>query len=127
VVGLARPFGARVLLNGGPPIGEGIHYTAAQLMTLEKKASAGLTGASCHTRADLERAMALELDFAVLGPVMPTATHPGAATLGWNGFAALAAGASIPIYAIGGLRRDDLPAARRAGAHGIAMISGSWR
>jgi thiamine monophosphate synthase len=30
------------------------------------------------------------------------------------------------VYAIGGLRRDDLPAARRAGAHGLAMIRGSW-
>ena len=127
VVGLARSHQAKVLINGGPPLGDGIHYTARQLMSLEKKAPAGLTAASCHTRAELDRAMALELDFAVLGPVKPTASHPGAATLGWEGFAAIAAGASLPVYAIGGLRRADLPAARRAGAHGIAMISGSWR
>jgi 8-oxo-dGTP diphosphatase len=70
--------------------------------------------------------MALELDFAVLGPVKPTPTHPGAATLGWDGFARIARGASIPVYAIGGMRRSDLEAAWRAGAHGVAMVSGAW-
>lgn len=127
VVQLARPFGAKVLVNGGPPVGDGIHYPSRQLMSLEKKAPAGLAGASCHTRAELERAMALDLDFAVLGPVQPTASHPGAPTLGWDGFAAMVSGASIPVYAIGGLRRPDLPVARRAGAHGLAMISGAWQ
>ena len=30
------------------------------------------------------------------------------------------------FYAIGGLRPADMDEARRAGAHGLAMISGSW-
>ena len=55
-----------------------------------------------------------------------TRSHPGAAVLGWDGFRRIADGASIPVYAIGGLRRADLDEARRAGAHGLAMISGSW-
>ena len=71
--------------------------------------------------------MRLELDFAVLGPVKSTPSHPGARTLGWPGFAALARGASIPVYAIGGMRPEDLDAARRHGAHGLAMIGASWR
>jgi 8-oxo-dGTP diphosphatase len=70
--------------------------------------------------------MAIGLDFVVLGPVKPTASHPGARTLGWEGFRRIAEGASIPVYAIGGLRMSDLDDARRAGAHGLAMISGSW-
>jgi 8-oxo-dGTP diphosphatase len=71
--------------------------------------------------------MALELDFAVLGPVKPTPSHPGAVTLGWDGFARLARGTSIPLYAIGGMRRADLETAWRAGAHGVAMVSSAWR
>jgi 8-oxo-dGTP diphosphatase len=46
--------------------------------------------------------------------------------LGWDGFRRIAEGASIPVYAIGGLRRSDMHDARRAGAHGLAMISGAW-
>ncbi len=127
VVELAHRHGAKVLINGGPTLGgDGTHFTAQQLMALKARPAGGLAAASCHTREELERAMRLELDFAVLGAVMPTASHTGAATLGWEGFAAIARGTSIPVYAIGGLRGENLEDAWRAGAHGLAMISGSW-
>lgn len=126
VAGLARPYGAKVLVNGGPDVADGVHYTATQLLRLNERPREGLASASCHTREELARAQRLDLDFAILGPVRATATHPAAALLGWEGFAALARGASIPVYAIGGLRPRDLPEARRAGAHGLAMITGSW-
>ncbi|MBC7802248.1 MAG: Nudix family hydrolase [Candidatus Parcubacteria bacterium] len=127
VIRLAKPFGARVLANGGPiPGGDGIHFTSRQLMALNARPAGGLAAASCHTREELERAMQLELDFAVLGPVMPTASHEDAVPLGWERFGALARGASIPVYAIGGMRRQDLDTGRRSGAHGLAMISGAW-
>jgi len=133
VVDLAHRHGAKVLVNGGPvdkdgahAMGDGIHLTARQLMGLKRRPARGLAAASCHTREELARAMQLELDFAVLGPVLDTASHRGAATLGWDGFAAIARGASIPVYAIGGMRREQIEAAWRAGAHGLAMISGAW-
>ena len=125
VVELARLHGARVLGRFGEPL-DGVHFTSAELKALSSRPESGLCAASCHDRSELERAMALGMDFAVLGPVKPTATHPGATTLGWEGFAAIARGTSIPVYAIGGLRSSDLPEARAAGAHGVAMIRGAW-
>jgi 8-oxo-dGTP diphosphatase len=80
--------------------------------------------ASCHTREELERAMQLELDFAVVGPVKEKA---GSIPLGWERFAAIIRGSTIPVYAIGGLALADMEDAWRAGAHGIAMIRGAWR
>ena len=62
----------------------------------------------------------------MLGPLRETATHPGAATLGWDGFVALREQVAIPIYAIGGLTVDDQPTARGHGAQGIAAIRGLW-
>jgi 8-oxo-dGTP diphosphatase len=126
VVRLAREHGAKVLINGGPALGDGVHFSASQLMQLEHRPPQGLAAASCHDEAELARAMALELDFAVLGPVKPTTSHAGAPALGWEGFARLARGASIPVYAIGGMRPSDLEDAWRAGAHGLAMIRGAW-
>lgn len=126
VVRLAHRHGAKALVSGGSAIGDGVHYTAAQLMQLKERPRQGLAGASCHNAAELAQAMALELDFAVLGPVQPTPSHPRARPLGWDGFAGIARGASIPVYAIGGMRRSDLESAWRAGAHGVAMISGAW-
>jgi len=129
---MAQEYGAKVLVNGGPAEANthGIHFSADQLMTLRARPQGGphgaLMAASCHSTQELGHAMAIGLDFVVLGPVKATPTHPGAPVLGWDGFRRIADGASIPVYAIGGLRPRDLDEARRNGAHGLAMISGSW-
>ena len=85
-----------------------------------------MTAASCHTRQDLARAGELDLDFAVLGPVMTTPTHPEAAPIGWDGFAALVAGTRVPVYALGGLRSEDLADAVDHGAQGVASRRAAW-
>ena len=120
VIRLAHAHDCRVMTKASFPGADGIHFTAAQLKTLDKKPD-GLAAASCHTRKELERAMQLELDFAVLGPVRDKSP-----ALGWESFREIAASSSIPVYAIGGLTRADLKDAWRAGAHGVAMIRGAW-
>jgi 8-oxo-dGTP diphosphatase len=62
----------------------------------------------------------------VLGPVRETASHPGVAGLGWPRCAELLENVSLPVFALGGLRRGDLEAAQQAGAHGIAAIRAAW-
>jgi 8-oxo-dGTP diphosphatase len=128
---LARRHGAKLLINSDLQLAraigaDGVHYTARNLMSLAERPGEMLAGASCHDAGELAQAMRLQLDFAVLGPVKESASHPGATLLGWQRFAALARGASIPIYAIGGLTRADLEQSWRSGAHGVAMISGAW-
>jgi 8-oxo-dGTP diphosphatase len=120
-IGLAHRYGCKVLTKTPFPGADGVHVTAGELRQL--KAKHGLTAASCHTGEDLERAMALDLDFAVVGPVREKAL---AEPLGWERFAALVRGTSLPVYAIGGLRPADMEEAWRHGAHGLAMIRGSW-
>jgi 8-oxo-dGTP diphosphatase len=119
-IGLAQRYGCKVLTKDRFAGADGIHFTAAGLMQLQEKPPEGLAAASCHTRAELERAMQLELDFVAVGPVRDKAA------IGWNGFAELVAGSSIPAYAIGGLSPADRQEAWRAGAHGIAMIRAAW-
>ena len=122
---------ARVLVNGDVALAratgaDGIHLPAAALATLTVRPDFQLVAASCHTRAELELAARLGLDFAVLGPVMPTATHPGRPGLGWEDFARLAADLPLPVYALGGMTRGDMAAAQAAGAHGLAAIRAAW-
>ena len=119
-LGLARRYGCKVLVKAPFPGADGVHYTAAELMRLDTRPKDALVAASCHTRAELERAMQLELDFAVLGPVRDKAA------IGWELFRGLAADSTIPVYAIGGLSPADREAAWRAGAHGMAMIRAAW-
>jgi 8-oxo-dGTP diphosphatase len=121
VIELAHRHGCKVMVKEPFPGADGVHFTASQLLQLKEKPGEGMVAASCHTRAELERAMRLELDFAVLGPVRD---KPPA--LGWERFGEIARFSSIPVYAIGGMARADLRGARRAGAHGVAMIRGAW-
>jgi len=128
---LARHHGARVVVNSDLALArevgaDGVHFTAAQLRAMSKRPPGMLAGGSCHDEQELALALRLELDYALLGPIKSTASHPGATLLGWTRFAVIARGASIPVYGIGGLRRADLEDAWRCGGHGVAMISGSW-
>jgi 8-oxo-dGTP diphosphatase len=95
-------------------------------MALSQRPPFPLVGASCHESSELEQAARLGLDFAVLGPLKPTATHPGDAGIGWESFARLVAGLPLPVYAIGGLSPSDMRDALNAGAQGIAAIRAAW-
>lgn len=102
---------------------DGIHLTAQDLRGCTAKPSA-FAAASCHDADELRLAYALSLDFATLSPVLATASHPDAAPLGWPLFAERVRDAGLPVFALGGMYRADLPQALLAGAVGVAGISG---
>jgi 8-oxo-dGTP diphosphatase len=131
VVARARRGGARVLVNSSHPhsmqhVADGVHLTAADLARTTARPADRLLAASCHDAAELARATELGCDFVVLGPVLPTASHPGAATLGWARFGELSRDLPLPVYALGGMHADDLAVAWELGAHGIAMMRAVW-
>ena len=131
VIAKARVYGAQVLINSDIELAQrlgadGVHLAAAPLARLQRRPAPGWCAASCHNAAEIARAVQLGIDFVVLGPVQATPTHPDSMPLGWEGFAALARGASLPVFALGGMKPDDLETAWRRGAHGIAMVRGSW-
>jgi thiamine-phosphate pyrophosphorylase len=77
---------------------------------------------ACHGPMALGRARDLGADGALLSPVYPTASHPGAATIGPVRFGLWARRARIPVIALGGMTRQrqrHLP-----GAAGMAAIGG---
>ena len=128
---LAAPHGVTLMLNGDADAARalglpGVHWTSAALRDAKARPHDLRVAASCHTREELARAARLGVDFAVLGPVMPTPSHPGAPALGFEGFAAQVAAARLPVYALGGLTRQDLDAAIDHGAHGVALRRDAW-
>jgi 8-oxo-dGTP diphosphatase len=131
LLALARPRGARVLLNGDIEATrrsgcDGVHWTAARLSAAQARPDDMLCAASCHDAAELAQAAHLGVDFAVLGPVNATPSHPDANPLGWAHFADLVRGTPIPVYALGGLDHGDLDVALAHGAHGIALRRAAW-
>ena len=83
-----------------------------------------LVTAAAHDPAGVFRAARAGADAVLLSPVFPTASHPGARTLGPLRFALLAGRGPLPVYALGGI--DDTGARRLipAGPAGFAGISG---
>jgi 8-oxo-dGTP diphosphatase len=131
LVPLAHRFDAKVLLNGtvgdARSLGcDGVHWTSVALAQAKERPAAMMASASCHTKDELTRAAMLGLDFALVGTVAPTPTHRHATPLGWDGFAAIAADARLPVYALGGLDRDDLTTAIDHGAQGLALRRAAW-
>ena len=131
-VGRCRAAGAEVLINGDHDLARafdaGLHLRASQLHVFDTRPLPPELPvfASCHDADELARAEALGCDAAVLGPVLPTASHPGMPGIGWDIFARLREGVSLPIYAIGGLQADDICTARLHGGQGVAAIRGLW-
>lgn len=130
VVSMAHAVGARVLINADVELvratgADGVHLTGAQLANCLERPPFTLVAASTHSRAEIERAGELGLDFVVLGPVKATPSHPAAVPLGWEAFSAIADGAPLPVYALGGLVAADMTDAVAYGAHGIAGQRGT--
>jgi len=129
-----RSAGGKVLLNGSleqaRALGtDGIHLNRARLAEWDATGRptlppSFLVSTVVHNADELAAAERIQADMVLISP---TASHPGAAVLGWSGFAALAARATMPAYALGGMSLADLHAARCHGGQGIAAISAFWR
>ena len=124
--------GAELLVNGDVELATklrcGVHLRSEQLMQLrDRPLPAQLrVAASCHDAGELAQAQALGCDFAVLGPVARTPSHPSRIPIGWAAFAELREQVPLPVYGLGGLGSADLAIARAHGAQGIAAIRGLW-
>ena len=130
---LCHQFGAQVLVNADAAMvkicdADGVHLNSKRLWQLSRRPLPReiWVAASCHDSTELAHAQRIGVDFSVLSPLRKTASHPSTAVLGWDQFKSLCAGVNFPVYALGGLRPDDMEIARRMGAQGLAMISGVW-
>lgn len=124
---------AKILVNSDPEQvlrmgADGVHLSSKQLNQLPEKPLADglLVSASCHNEQELKKAELIGADFVVLSPVQHTKSHPETIPLGWEKFKQLATACNLPVYALGGMTRDDIQQAQLAGAVGVSILSGLW-
>ncbi len=133
VIERCKRYGARLLINADSEwvsevAADGVHLSSSRLMSCRHRPldAEYLVAASCHTVEELQKAGEIAADFVVLSPVNCTSSHAGFKPLGWEVFEALCSRVNLPVFALGGMRKEDVECARRAGAQGIAAISGLW-
>lgn len=126
-----RQYEAHLIINADVELAkevgaDGVQLTAKQLALIGERPDVPWCAASCHDADELQRAEELGCDFAVLSPVLPTLSHPGSPSLGWEEFSRMIRGRSIPVYALGGLQLSDMETAWQHGAHGAALLRQAW-
>lgn len=127
----ARAAGALLVVNDSLELArelgaDGLHLGPADLPLEEARREwKGILGASVRTVAAARRAAGLGADYLGVGPVYGTtskADAPGA--IGLELLAAIAASVRIPVVGIGGIGAGNAAEVVRAGAAGVAVISG---
>jgi len=129
---LTRRYRARLLINGSIDIAlavdaDGVHLGAASQPINEVRQQLGpdkLIGYSAHQLEELAVAAALGADFVTFSPIFFTPSKAAyGAPQGLDRLRAACQASLLPVFALGGIDLGRVAAVRRAGAHGIAVIS----
>ena len=120
----------RLILNGpirleeDLPSGVGLHLTSAELGRLQESVGGRfrVVGCTCHSKQDLAKAELLGFDYALLSPMVMTSEYSDSKPLDWGRFKELAGSVSLPVYALGGTRLDDVSSVFGHGAAGVASV-----
>ncbi len=104
----------------------GVHLRGDSMPASRLRALAGprfLIGRSIHSVDEARRATRDgAVDYLRFGPVLPTASTPGAAPAGPATLEAVVRSTTVPVLAVGGVTAETVPAIARAGAAGAGAI-----
>ena len=130
---LCRAAGIPFIVNDHPAIAaavdaDGVHLGQddGPLAPVRELLGPGkLIGRSTHAPEQARAALEEGFDYIGFGPLFPTPTKLGRPGIGLADLAAVQAevGSRLPVFAIGGIRRDNLAGILAAGARNVVIVS----
>ncbi len=127
---VARAAGVPLIINDFPELaelGHGIHVgqeDAAIATTRLTVPPGSIVGKSTHSLAQALAAQREGADYIGFGPLFPTPTKAGRPAIGLEEITAVHQQVTIPIFCIGGIKRENLPQVLAAGARRVVIVSG---
>jgi thiamine-phosphate pyrophosphorylase len=131
----AQTCHAKITLHGDPALARlsrihGVHLAAGSEVAAARRllGKGALIGLSVHNAEEARAADPKRVDYVIAGPVFETASKPGyGPALGPEGLALIVKASPVPVIAIGGIRPENVPDCRAAGAAGVAVMGGIMR
>ncbi len=129
---LTGEFGARLFINERFDIAlavgaDGVHLTQNSIPVGAVRDAVGkrlMIGVSTHSLKEARVAEKGGADFITLGPVYRTSSKlKYGVPVGLDTLSRVCAKIKIPVFAIGGIKRQRINEVKKAGAYGVAMIS----
>ncbi len=106
---------------------DGVHLRSTSLPLPVVRRIAGrapLIGVSAHSLEEVRQASEQGADYVVFGPIFETPSKRAfGPPQGVDRLAAVCRASRIPVFAIGGITHARIAEVRRAGAHGVAVMS----
>jgi len=129
---LATAAGVPFILNDYPHLAaelrlDGVHVGQDDLSVAEARRLLGpgrIVGKSTHSVAQAVAAAAEQPDYIAFGPLFATPTKPDYHPIGTEEIRRVHELVSLPIYCIGGIKRENLDAVLAAGARRVVIVSG---
>ena len=129
---LATAAGVPFILNDDPPLAaelglDGVHVGQDDLSVAEARRLLGpgrIVGKSTHSLAQARAALDEAPDYIGFGPLFATPTKPDYTPIGMSDIQRAHASVPLPIYCIGGVKRENLDDVLAAGARRVVIVSG---
>lgn len=139
VVGLTESAGVPLLLNDHPELApsvgaQGAHVGQDDFEVSDARWRAGralagevplpIIGKSTHSLAQALSAAEQGADYIGFGPLFATPTKPGRPAIGLEEIREVNSVVQIPVFCIGGIKRENLDSVLAAGARRVVVVSG---
>ncbi|MFM8830503.1 MAG: thiamine phosphate synthase, partial [Spartobacteria bacterium] len=131
LVPLCRSFGVPFIINDHPEVvvesgADGLHIGQDDISTDKARELIGenkIVGLSTHSVLQAKSALTEKPDYIGFGPLFSTPTKPDYTSIGTANIREVHSIVDLPIYCIGGIKRDNLPEVLAAGAQRVVIVS----